>query len=87
MDTKLYDIVKAGSPLWRDNGNMIVIYLDVKTGKAGGTTTFEDVMDMWSILYGGVVVQTAKFASWNAATVKDFYKVWVGKTDLTPPPP
>lgn len=75
-DTKLYDIVKAGSSLWNPDGNLIVIYLDVMTGKAGAVLTVGDVMDMWSILFGSGT-NNPKFSGWTAETVRSFYDVWV----------
>lgn len=79
--TKLYDIIKPGSRLWNEDGNLIVIYLDVMTGKAGDVLSESDVKDLWSILFGfGTMNQ--KFAGWNVQKVRDFYSVWVGKTTL-----
>lgn len=75
-DTKLYDIVKAGSSLWNPDGNLIVIYLDVMTGKAGDVLAVGDVMDMWSILFGSGTANP-KFSGWTADTVRSFYNVWV----------
>jgi len=81
LTTKLYDIIKAGSSLWLPDGNLIVIYLDVMTGKAGGVLTEGDVKDMWSILFG-TGTTNPKFAGWDAQKVRDFYSVWVGDTQL-----
>lgn len=75
-DTKLYDIIKVRSRLWNPDGNLIVMYLDVKTGKAGDVLTENDVKDMWSILFG-VGTANQKFANWTADTVRAFYNVWV----------
>lgn len=79
--TKLYDIIKAGSSLWKPDGNLIVIYLDVMTGKAGTVLIESDVKDMWSILFG-TGTTNPKFAGWDAQKVRDFYSVWVGDTQL-----
>ena len=79
--TKLYDIVKAGSSLWQPDANLLVIYLDVMTGKAGDVLTEGDVKDMWSILFGTGTINP-KFDGWDAQKVRDFYKVWVGDVTL-----
>jgi len=73
--TKLYDIVKADSSSWTADGNLIVIYLDVMTGVAGGVLAVGDVMDMWSILFGAGTANP-KFSGWTADTVRSFYNVW-----------
>lgn len=81
--TKLYDIIKAGSSLWNDDANLIVIYLDVMTGKAGDVLSESDVKELWGILFGTSTGTTSlKFEGWNAQKVRDFYSVWVGKTTL-----
>jgi hypothetical protein len=81
-DTKLFDIVKTGhNPLWKPDGNIIVVYLDVMTGRAGGVMTESDVKDLWNILFSTGSVNP-KFSGWDAQTVRDFYKVWVGKASL-----
>jgi len=81
LSTKLFDIIKAGSSLWNPDGNLIVVYLDVMTGKDGGILTATDVKDMWSILFGGGT-NNPKFLGWDAQKVRDFYSVWVGDTQL-----
>lgn len=76
-NTKLFDIVKTGQgSLWQDDGNLLVIYLDVMTGKAGGVMTEGDVKDLWAILFGSGSTNP-KFNGWSAATVRSFYNVWV----------
>lgn len=76
-DTKLFDILKTGQDsLWQDDGNLLVIYLDVMTGKAGDVMTERDVKDLWAILFGSGS-SNPKFSGWSAATVRSFYDVWV----------
>ncbi|HXE38148.1 MAG TPA: hypothetical protein VN639_06700 [Azonexus sp.] len=74
--TKLYDIIKAGgNSLWNPDGNLVVMYLDVMTGKGGGVMAVGDVMDMWSILFGAGTANP-KYSGWTADTVRSFYNVW-----------
>lgn len=76
--TKLEDIIKADSPLWQSDANLIVVYLDIMTGKGGANSlmTVQDVFDMWSILFGSGTTNP-KLNGWTSATVRRFYDVWV----------
>lgn len=81
--TKLNDIVKAGSSLWQPDANLIIVYLDIKTGVGGANSLMvaQDVFDMWSILFGSGTTNP-KLSGWTSATVRDFYLVWVGTVPL-----
>ncbi len=84
LNTKLYAIVSApGNPAWYEEGNLVVIYLDVMTGRAGSTTSVDDVKNMWRVLFmSGVGITDPKYNSWTPETVRSFYDVWVGNTAL-----
>jgi hypothetical protein len=78
-DTKLFDIVAAPNSLpngWQPDGNLIVLWLDVKTGNAGDALVLSDVMAMWDILFNGGSDNT-KFTGWTSQTVRAFYTAWV----------
>lgn len=81
---KLKDIVAAPPTIgWQEDGNLIVIYLDIMTSRANGALTVSDLMDMWRIRYSlGGVVNTTRFSGWTPADVKNFYDVWVGNSSL-----
>ncbi len=77
--TKLFDIVAAPNTLpngWQADGNLIVLWLDVKTGHGGDALVLDDVKAMWDILFSGSSSNT-KFAGWTSQTVRDFYTAWV----------
>ena len=77
--TKLFDIVADPNSLpsgWQPDGNLIVLWLDVKTGKAGDALVLSDVVAMWDVLFNGGSAN-AKFASWTPQTVRAFYTAWV----------
>ena len=85
--TKLYDIVRAPSlPAlpWNSDGNLIVIYLDIMTGRAGTPTpalSLSDLYDMWRVRFG-LGGFNSKFNGWTPTQVANFYDVWVGNTQL-----
>lgn len=76
---KLYEALCQ--PYWKSDFNLVVIYLDVKTGRANGVLSVSDVFEMWNILFNSAV-GTGKFSGWNASTVQAFYTSWVGSANV-----
>lgn len=65
-------------PDWKPDYNLVVLYLDVKTGRAAAVISESDVFAMWDILFNGGT-SNPKFSGWTADTVRLFYGSWVGK--------
>lgn len=68
-------------PYWKPDYNLIVLYLDVVTGRAGDVITVSDVFAMWNILFNNAA-GTGKFLGWTPVTVQAFYTSWVGATNV-----
>lgn len=82
LNTKLDDIIKAGSTLWHEDANLIVIYLDFKTGRANGAITLTQVYDLWRALFlnGMGIAANSPIKNWTPTDVREFYAVWVSGT-------
>lgn len=68
-------------PAWKPDYNLIVLYLDVKTGRAAGVISESDVFAMWDIIFNSGT-SDPKFAGWTTEMVQKFYLSWVGKITL-----